>query len=738
MNPNIYVEFAVYNYKGETSLSGYTLPGNEFTFVANLTGADKPISQQSVTWDLGDGTRTDELSPTHTYNWPGVYNVSLVVYDAAGNAFYSTTTYTLSVYDLIGSELQATNLSDTFVIPAGDYSPFYINRRNSWQTYSALSAIGYTVNLYLSGNNDPVVDLKTYNSDAWAHLRRKSIFFTKSSTAAVTEYIPISSVNTDDILLYAKLDGNKEYQLCSQSETGSVFIGTSGSATVYFTSNTPKNVSVSAFGIPSLIFCTLDTSHLQDAFTYNTNYFDYFSPSIGYINTQSAVLPVWITYSPANRLSFSTNGIDTQGDATLDTFEIPSISWQNTQIPFVLKLKSNNGYSTLFYPLLSSNIVNMSGAGEYFRADFQLLSDSTVLSADFYQDFNSDLPSDAGGYFKGYFVCPVTATNCQIAAIVTTKDPTYYDSQTSTVVLAITSTLYGTSNLFNIYPQTGKYSIAKNNENFDMQGFYNTLRLPEYLVDKDVLFNSFLGSIAGNLSSQPFELGKTVYERIANFCENINDVDTATVQSLVSLCTQYGVDVGEVNTEYPPQLRRIIDMISIKKSKLFGTYNHYDLNFRPVGGATANPGKINLGELIDINTGTFSLSESLVAYNRFYDKHFVVKLPALSGYTGSSTFYLSDYNASWNLGLPIEVPAEDVNGTNIGEFYSFYRYLESTQWPITNSVINWDDSKNTLNFTVSSYTEWVNDDGIMDNLLNYEITKGLRLFTSAVDITYNN
>ena len=179
INPEIYTDFTVYNYKGETTLSGYAIPGNTFTFIAALSSAEFPISTNNITWDLGDGTQTNELSPTHTYGWPGVYNISFVVYDADGNAAYSTVRKSLSVYDVLENSLYADASVSAFQVPAGKYRPFYITRRNSWQTYSALSATGYTVNLYVSGAIDPVVDLTVYNSSAWSHLRPRSFFFQK-------------------------------------------------------------------------------------------------------------------------------------------------------------------------------------------------------------------------------------------------------------------------------------------------------------------------------------------------------------------------------------------------------------------------------------------------------------------------------------------------------------------------------------------------------------------------------
>ena len=733
LNLTLYANFDVYNYKGTTSLTGYALPGNAFTCVADLTGAELPVSLKNVTWDFGDGYQTNELTPSHVYTWPGTYTISLVVYNASGDAAFSTVTQTVSVFDLLDNELYADCGSTYFQVPAGNYAPFTITRHNSWQTYSALSATGYTVNLYVSGSADPVVDLNLYYNDAWSHLKRNSIFFQKNTTQAGVEYVPVSAVTTIDTLIYAKQDVNQNYVLCESTDAGALFVGTTGYAVPYFTSHTPH--SVSAYNSPALIFCTLDNTLLQDQFTNLVNYFQYNTPSLGYMITRPATLPVYVTYSPATQLSFTTNGIDTQGDAVLTSFEIPYISWQEAIVPFVIKLKDANQFTTLFYPRLSSNVTNMSAASGAYNIKLALVSNNTTIpGVSFYQDFSSTLPLDSGGYFKGYFISPTSATNCVLSASVTVIDPTYYINSTTTAG-PTTATITGTSNVFNLNPWSGVYGIAKVNENFDMTAFYDSLRLTESLMNANVLFDKFLHAIVGSSTGAQYEMGKTIYERIANFCSNINDIDTATVDSLISLCTQYGVNTGDVaGVSYPPQLRRIVDLLSIKRSKLMGTQSKYNKNLN-LNIRFSQLDTTNIGAVIDINTGTFSLSEQIIAFEQFSQTYKIVKLPALSGYTLSSTFYLSAYSPFWNLGLVLQ---DSVTGADIGNYYKFYRYQDSSSPPFVNSVINWKDPLTTLSPYSSSYADWVSNDGIMDTILNYEITKGLRLFTSAVNIEYNN
>ena len=740
MSNLVLINFDVRNYKDETSLSGYALPQSTFTFIPVLSTPSFVISNTKVLWNFGDGTTSDAPTATHTYEFPGEYRVVLYVYGSGGQSFIDTFTPVISVYDFIDNSLEFSGVTGSeFNIKAGQRGLVTLLRRNSWQSYGSLSAAGYTINLYASGSVDPYINVKRYSSDPWAHLDSQSKFTTQEPAGLSVEYVPASSVKTEDTSIYARL-GDDDFEICDSSDSGSFLAGTSGFADVYYTSDEPKNLLSAS--PPVILFASLDTSRFDDDVTFKKKYYSAVSPSIGYLNTKPTTVPVVkIRYNPAHHLSFSTNGLDTDGDAVLSTFNIPQISWVNTKIPFVVKLKDSSEYSTKFYPLLSSNVYNLSTTSATYNVALALLSGNgsiftSVSSVSFYADFIEELPADTGGYFKGYFISPTSISIAKLSAAVTVYNPQYYNADTTSNIVSALCSISGSSTPFSIHSYDGVYNVVKNNEDFSFKQYFDKLRISDQLADKNNFFDKFLGTIFGGVTSRPYELGKTVYEKIANFTENTSDVDTANVASLVSMCNSVGIPVEGVNYDYPPQLRRVVDILSIKHKKLFGELNHFNLDFYKVGITDAPGFAVNLGERIDINTGTLSLSEYIVSYEKFSELYKLVSTAAVSSYSLGSTLHLSAINNdAWGWGLTLPV---GVSGAEIGVYYDFYRYLDNPDKGIVDSVVNWNDSTLTLSFYNSGYNDWASNDGIMDNVINYEMTKGLRLFLSGTDIVYNS
>ena len=1065
MANTLFVNFDIRNRFNVSSLSGFALSGSYFTFIPTLQSQVTTLSQKKVLWDFGDGTTSSSLTATHTYEFPGVYPITLYVFGVGGTAYVNSFIPAVSVFDYVPNKLVLNDIECvSFNQLAGKFKGFEITRYNSWQTYPTLSSTGYTLNLYASGTSDPLLDLKQHRQDSWSHLRTLSRFAQLVPAGNSVEYLAVSSVTTEDTLLYARYTATG-IEPCDADDQGAIFAGTSGTATIYFASDVPKNFTSQTQ--PAIIFCSLDTRNFEDQYTYLTRYYQYASSEVGYINTQPVVIPsVKIRNNVASKISFSTNGIDSQGEAVLSSFNIPPVSWQQTRIPFVAKLEDTEGFSTRFYPVLSAVVQNLSTNSVTYNLSVAALvsgaSGFTVMpTVSFYADFLPELPGNAGGYFKGYFVSPVSALNVKLSggAWVQNLSGFEYDSalsffatntqllrsdyredytsrldtltytpsttfallcatsasgfsitpsltsslksigvacvtptsvrihnlegsllaqisQTSTSIAfdgnnhlwltvagqpsafkystegamitatagvttvssysavdvdtdcensiwvaynktgsasylvkyntlgayvtsyslpsthtisriqidrnnqvfaiarsvagsatlsarndslyAITSagalaasypvtgfgfasaaniafdiynrvwvinlqntiknvstgqtytigvsagsatdsfltllhgdtygrvgvynssnrsldwitngayssaavteiannraadlngfrwidkyastratTAYvsGESNLFNLYPSQGVYHIYKKNENFNMGEFYKSLVLPDHLTYAHDFFDRFLTTIVGGATSQPYELGRTIYEKTANFADNHVDPDVANVRPLLSLCEQYGVTIPDyVAYQYPAQLQRIVDMLSIKHSKLFGNTNKYTSDFYAPGITNAPGYAINLGTQYNITTDTFPISSFVIANEVFSNTFKLVRVANLSGYELTATLPLSGYTHTWGWGL---VAPNTVSGTDIGTYYRFYRYTTGAAG-IYNSTIDWTASGTTLSFTNSSYTDWVANDGICEQVIGYELTKGLRAFLSASDIVFNN
>jgi len=296
--------------------------------------------------------------------------------------------------------------------------------------------------------------------------------------------------------------------------------------------------------------------------------------------------------------------------------------------------------------------------------------------------------------------------------------------------------LTGQSNTFNVYPSNGMYNITKNNENYDLANFYKSLRQQEVLLDKDTFFNDFLGTIVGDIDSMPYELGKTIYEKIANFVANKADITTCTLETLLSFCTEFIVAFEKNNYSYPPQLRRIVDILSIKHKHLYGDVNIYNENFDYKFTIPNNTKYgVNLGKEILPTSDVITSGQTIVAYEKFSENYTIVNDKCINNYALSSVLPLSTFSYFWGWNL-VAPPA--VSGTDIGIYYKFFEFIPTYEGTIYNNVINWKDPLTTLTYKQSTFESWSKDNGIAQTLLSYELTKGLLLFTSAANITYNN
>jgi len=1135
-----YVYFYVSDYTGTYSLTSFTLPNTPLTFYpdfttsAILTATDN-ISNKIIRWDFGDGTFSNQLTAVHQYEWPGEYSVRLTIYDKQGNSFDSSYRPKVKIRDFVYDQLQFKDyIKFIYDVPASKIQdPLIIERQNSWQSYNALSATGYTINLYASGANGQYQNIDNFYDDKWSHLRALSRFYIKAKVGNNFEFQSVSKVTTSSEEIYVRVK-NKKLELCNKNDTGAVLAGTKGTAEIYYVDDVAKNFTTRE--PPIFIFATFDSAKFEDWYSIQHNSFPTINyPPYGFQNLKPAVLPIIkVRHNEATRLSITTTGIDGEGYLSATNFNMPEISWQNTEIPFVIRMKDRDNYTTKTYPPLSSSTINTSlSTLTAFDVEFSLVKQSNtgfvpVSNIKFYEDFNSEIPQSIGAFYKGYFVSPETTYNCKLTAQMTVVDPLnfpkdsligwiaapqynkllrffrqqiysncpgylvvsisasrqYFNSYENRNVYAIqvapsgngpgkdyetwfadgtsdrvfkfdaegnilltiplnnaptlsasqiinvdylsptlssaapgsitldrnndiwvalfdsvsclkidstfgyvkavayppynnivfslssnynlpqlsgfagenlllpssvdtdrddnlwvsythpasnflvkydsngnylftvgmsalhspveivvdrnrfvwlstynlttsgtsltsrndflykytstgalvsgyplsgfkfignltvdgnqnawvvhnrdtvtrvsgedgtrtdyiagsgnftsyigsiggiavdtssylwvinnidqrlyfidtllppassleeyeyieidyppttinnvpstfedkqlqaygdwlgsrwinkhmlaettTRVITGESTLFNIYPLSGVYNIQKINENFNTEQFYKNLIFTENLEDKTIFFNDFLGSIVGDINSMPYELGKTIYEKIANYVQNTADIDVCNLDQLLSFCDELSVQFEQYNYPFPPQLLRLVNILSIKHKKLWGDLNQYDIIF------LRDPSKLTEFSTL---TSTISCGYPIVVREIFSDIYNVVNSNIIHGYNYGYVLPLSDYNVNWGWGL---VAPQGLSGYRISDYYKFYEYKPIPDTKIYNNVIDWDNSLNTLTFSNSSFNEWKRDNGIMQNILSYELTKGLRLFLSGSNIVYNN
>lgn len=284
----------------------------------------------------------------------------------------------------------------------------------------------------------------------------------------------------------------------------------------------------------------------------------------------------------------------------------------------------------------------------------------------------------------------------------------------------------GSSNLFKILNRSP--IVNKINENFDQANTYKSYILQESLFDKKSLLDDFLGQIVGDSESAPEGLGKTIYERIANFVSNISDPEICTLDSLKSIFQQYNLDFVDFVSEYPPSLKRAVNILSINQKRLFGTPNQTMYSFG-ISGLDFSTGK-NLGEEIDIETGTFIIGDPIVTYESFSEKYELVyntvvpetnNRPVVVG----KPYPLSGVNYNWGWGLVTGSNAQ--SGIEIKPYYRFYKYKNAAPKGQVDGVIDFSNPLTTLTPNQSSYSDWTEFGGNMETVISRTMYNGLDL-----------
>lgn len=289
----------------------------------------------------------------------------------------------------------------------------------------------------------------------------------------------------------------------------------------------------------------------------------------------------------------------------------------------------------------------------------------------------------------------------------------------------------GTSDEFRIMPSDGCNNIAKFKEDYDAGGTLATYHLQPTIDNTDVWKNKLLNEAVGDYYSYPWELGKVIYEKIANNPANISDIQTANITSVYSLAESVDYKLEDYNYKYPARLKRLMDIVSIKHKKLFGDRSKSMTDFDHHGHDQNPDYAKNLGPEISIPGHIVTAGEPIVV-NELYDniKRVITPLvvqgnvtdPGYSSLHGGLTSYpLTSYTSSWGWGL--SYPQSD----SMMEHYSFYTFIHQYDNTQVEGIIDWSNWYTTLSESNSSYDNWLSPSGIVETMIDTTLKHGLGL-----------
>lgn len=231
------VPFKIYNRNNELTfpMSGYSLPFEVFKFEADFTTTSNTISDKKVVWDFGDGTTSTDLTGYHSYNYPGLYPVTLTVFESDGDSTKSTVLSTIRIYNYINDVLLIT--LDAYPLQTSGQNNFkyYVTRYNSWQT--SITGRNSVVLLSVSGNKSPFFTFEQYNSDKNTHFYPSSRFAIDTDLGLTT----VNEVSTTSNFIYAKPNGDT-ITLSLSPASDNYIAGTSGQAYFYYIEDYNINV----------------------------------------------------------------------------------------------------------------------------------------------------------------------------------------------------------------------------------------------------------------------------------------------------------------------------------------------------------------------------------------------------------------------------------------------------------------------------------------------------------------
>jgi hypothetical protein len=510
-----------------------------------------------ITWNLGDGTFVyNEFAVSHTYDYPGTYQVSLTAgkyYDdpllLGGPPQLITETVTVYanyVYRdaIIFKEVPSTNFS-------------YAGRETDTPFVLSLtsSKIDEQISVCLYASNSQSVPYFSA-TDKWNFLAPRWRFIDASTKKVLGENVVV-----DTVPLYKD----------------STVVGVSGYLAFYYIDDTPSNIAN-----PLQLKVTLNTENFL--YPPESKYADYKS----YSNPQNpqATLSWTVSATPVTNYKITENYLN----------DIYPIKWANVPIPVLITClhiptdPNQEPSDVISYP--STNAVGMASP-----VTLTLYGNNSVIPTSLYT-VESPL------YFKATDESNIRSSG-YIFTTITPLTSFAYD-----VKIAATSNLTNVvdySTPFKIH-NIEEYQIAKVNETFNYAKYLKDLTLPEHLNGNNIFFDEFLPCLVGDNSLDVEGAGRVLYERIANFVQAHSDYETSEIPQLMSIAESLAYKTKTFGKDFPATVMRLLNLFSVPKQKLRGK-EAYSTNFEDnLKEIMTQTTMVSTGEIIiakDIRYGTY-------------------------------------------------------------------------------------------------------------------------------------
>lgn len=418
-------------------------------------------------------------------------------------------------------------------------------------------------------------------------------------------------------------------------------------------------------------------------------------------------------------LSFTVSGLaPTKLLITADGINnINQIQWANQNIPYTISVFSNsacnnimhyaNGFLTKVIQCQVCNSVN----------------NNTITQVICAINTNDQDCFPTGGYTINTFFIP--ASSIQANSITTNFDPNacnniplneveYTVTRNAPINMFLSATgffnvngtiysLSGVSSPFNVYPLENVNDFYRKGEDktvYDLMKQYM-----HFDLNNTPTFNSYLSAIAGPGDT----LGKA-YDKIQNINKDLSDIDICTIDSIENLAQSMDVVIDNYDLEFPEELGRLMNFFSIPLQKLIGTRCVCNTNFNCVNCTGKNICTICKFDKRS-NVGNLILS----------NQNLTAGVTVLKKENGSDVY---DFQPIYSQNGLIQYPLYTLTGIDISK-YCFYIWDQTKQNNPIGGQIDFKNPNTTLSRDLISANQWYSDSGVIEEILNYTLTKNL-------------